>query len=81
MITEKLDGKVVVTLDGRQISDLFFNAENSNFNGFTPDDNETPEAIEAQRKELLLIDARDFAEMVGGQVSPESLVADFMARL
>lgn len=82
---EKLNSSVVVTLDGRQISDLFFNHENKNYEAFCAssqvDDNLTEEQYQTGRGAALLKDAKEFAEMLGGQVDPVSLVEDFIARL
>ena len=80
---EKLDEKVCVTLDGRQISDLFFNHENGEFESFYNSDNRdmSLEDFQNGRKAALLKDAMAFAEMCGGQLDPESLVEDFLARL
>jgi hypothetical protein len=57
-----------VTINGLQLSDMFFNSELIHWS-----DDAT--------KENLMLDAIEFAKEFGGQVSPNELVEDFLARL
>ena len=64
-------------LNGLQISDLFFNSALPHYNGVFKESNPEPKQI----AKALYDDALEFSNTIGCQVSAETLVTDFMARL
>jgi len=57
-----------VTINGLQLSDMFFNSELIHWSDDTT-------------KENLMLDAIEFTKEFSGQMSPDELVEDFLARL
>ncbi len=69
-----------VSLSGLQLSDLFFNSALTNY-GVACEKNSRAKDDVIDTKAALLEDAKEFAEMTGGQVDAAELIEDFLARV
>lgn len=68
-----------VVINGRALSDIFFNFDHTMLRNAC---NAAEEGLtDEEYRAALAIDAKDFCQMIGaGQVDPQELIEDFMAR-